>query len=334
MERPVLLDVIGLKKHYPVRRGVWQQIVGAVRAVDGVTLHVDRGETLGLVGESGCGKSTLARTVVRLTTPTSGHVVFDGSDVHRLGARELRKLRPRLQMVFQNPYASLDPRMNVGATIGEPLQECTSLTRAERRARVLELMDIVRLDRGFLGRYPHEFSGGQRQRIGIARALAPNPELVICDEPISALDVSIQAQIINLLRDVQARFGLAYLFISHDLGMVRHVCDRVAVMYLGRIVEIGPADTVFRDPQHPYTKALLASVPIRDPRLRQTRAALSGEPPSQTAPPRGCRFHTRCPLVEPRCREEEPELRAAGVDHEAACHLIQSPGLAQGAAAT
>ena len=320
-----LLEVVGLQKHYPVRRGVWQQVVGTVRAVDGVTFHVRRGETLGLVGESGCGKTTLARLIARLTTPTAGQVVFDGSDVHRLNARNLRKLRPKLQMVFQDPYSSLNPRMNVRATLGEPLREHTRLTRAERQARLLELMSIVRLDPAFLQRYPHEFSGGQRQRIGIARALALHPELIICDEPISALDSSIQGQIVNLLRDVQTQFGLAYLFISHDLRMIRHVCDRVAVMYLGKIAEIGTADRVFHDPQHPYTKALLASLPRPDPKRRRERAVLSGDIPSPTTPPDGCRFHPRCPLVEPKCREQEPDLRdvrEGGIDHAAACHLV------------
>ncbi len=315
-----LLQVVGLEKHYPIQRGIWQRRVGTVRAVDGVSFELEQGETLGLVGESGCGKTTLARTIVRLTTPTAGHVLFDGMDVHGLEGQPLRKLRSKMQMIFQDPYSSLDPRMKIGASIGEPLAEHTSSSRTERQERIRELMEIVGLDPSFSDRYPHEFSGGQRQRVGIARALALNPNLIVCDEPISALDVSIQAQIVNLLRDIQKRFGLSYLFISHDLGMVRHLCDRVAVMYLGKIAEIGSGQDLFGKPQHPYTKALLASRPR--PNQERARQVLGGEIPSPAAPPEGCAFHTRCPDVEPQCRSEAPELRAVGENHQAACHLV------------
>ncbi len=268
---PTLLEVVELKKHFPVRRGVWQRAVGTVYAVDDVSFQITRGETLGLVGESGCGKTTIARTVVRLSSPTAGRILFEGRDLEGLSTRELRKVRPKMQMIFQDPYSSLNPRMNVGRLIGEPLLEHTNANKIERREKISELMNIVGLDPGFMRRYPHEFSGGQRQRIGIARALALNPDLVICDEPISALDVSIQGQIVNLLEDVQDEFGLTYLFISHDLGMIRHMCDRVAVMYLGKIAEIGSGDDIYLRAQHPYTKALLSSVPRPNPKSRRER---------------------------------------------------------------
>ncbi len=317
-----VLEVVELKKHFPVRRGIWQRAAGTVRAVDDVSFQVPRGKTLGLVGESGCGKTTIARTVVRLSRPTAGQILFEGRDLESLSAGELRKVRPKMQMVFQDPYSSLNPRMNVGRVIGEPLLEHTSASKAERKDRISELMNIVGLDPGFMSRYPHEFSGGQRQRIGIARALALNPDLIICDEPISALDVSIQGQIVNLLEDVQDQFGLTYLFISHDLGMIRHMCDRVAVMYLGRIAEIGTGEDIYRRPQHPYTKALLSSVPQPNPKSRRERIVLSGEIPSPTDPPAGCRFNTRCPVVEPRCKEQPPDLREVGQNHKVACHLV------------
>jgi oligopeptide transport system ATP-binding protein len=319
-----VLDVVGLKKHFPVRRGIWQRSVGTVRAVDDVSFQVVRGGTLGLVGESGCGKTTIARTIVRLTKPTSGHIAFEGRNLESLTTKELRGIRPRMQMIFQDPHSSLNPRMNVGRLIGEPLLEHTALTKSERLSRIAELMSIVGLDPAFADRYPHEFSGGQQQRIGIARALALNPGLVICDEPISALDVSIQAQIVNLLEDVQDKFELTYLFISHDLGMIRHMCNRVAVMYLGRIAEMGPAEDIYRHPQHPYTKALLSSVPQPNPKSRREheRIVLSGEIPSPTEPPSGCAFNTRCPIAEPRCKEHRPELREVSPNHQAACNLI------------
>ena len=258
-----LLEVTDLKKHFPVRRGTMQRRAGSVRAVDGVSFRLHRGETLGLVGESGCGKTTVARTILRLTPPTAGRIVFDGVDLTRATATEVRALRPRMQMIFQDSYSSLNPRLSVGRSIAEPLLQHTTLRRAERMERVAELMSIVGLDPGLAARMPHEFSGGQRQRVGIARALALRPDLIVCDEPISSLDISIQAQIVNLLSDVQERFGLTYLFISHDLRMVRHLCDRVAVMYQGKIVETAPVEALFRDPGHPYTRTLLSSVPRR-----------------------------------------------------------------------
>jgi oligopeptide transport system ATP-binding protein len=319
-----ILDIVELKKYFPVQRGLWQRRVGTVRAVDDVSFGVARGETLGLVGESGCGKTTIARTVVGLAKPTAGRIIFAGMNLADLAAREMRRMRPKMQMIFQDPYSSLNPRMSVARLIGEPLLEHTASSRAERKERIAELMNIVGLDPGFVRRYPHEFSGGQRQRIGIARALALKPELVICDEPISALDVSIQAQIVNLLEDVQEQFGLSYLFISHDLGMIRHMCDRVAVMYLGRIAEIGPGESIYRSPQHPYTQALLSSVPSpgRMGRTPKERTVLSGDIPSPAAPPPGCRFNTRCPRVESKCRENQPELRKVETKHRVACHLV------------
>jgi oligopeptide/dipeptide ABC transporter ATP-binding protein len=312
-----LLRVDELTKHFPVRRGVWQSVTGSVRAVDGVSFHVSHGETLGLVGESGCGKTTVARTIVRLTKPSSGRVLFQGIDVQQLSAWELRKIRPKMQMIFQDPYSSLDPRMTVGASIAEPLVEHHSANRRERTDLVRRLMELVGVDRNLMHRYPHEFSGGQRQRIGIARALALEPDLIVCDEPLSALDVSIQGQIVNLLKDVQTKVGVAYLFISHDLGMVRHLCDRVAVMYLGKIVESGYVEEVFQRPRHPYTQALLSAADA------SRGTVLSGEIPSATDPPPGCSFHTRCPLAERRCREDPPpSLEEVGESHEASCHLV------------
>ena len=263
MSPELLLEVFDLKKHFPVHRGVMQRRAGAVRAVDGVSFRLHRGETLGLVGESGCGKTTVARTILRLTPPTSGRIVFDGVDLTAAPASEVRALRPRMQMIFQDSFSSLNPRLSVGRSIAEPLLEHTTMSRAERKERVGELMRVVGLDPALATRMPHEFSGGQRQRIGIARALALNPDLIVCDEPISSLDISIQAQIVNLLADIQEQFGLTYLFISHDLRMVRHLCDRVAVMQLGKIVETAPTRTLFRDPKHPYTQGLLSSVPRR-----------------------------------------------------------------------
>ena len=316
--------MVGLKKHFPVHRGLWQRQLGSVRAVDGVSFGLERGETLGLVGESGCGKTTVARTVLRLTKPTAGHVVFDGVDLDDASARELRALRPRMQMIFQDSYGSLDPRMSVGRSIGEPLIEHTELSRSQRKHRVGELMGLVGLDPSLADRSPHEFSGGQRQRVGIARALALEPDLIVCDEPISALDVSIQAQIVNLLKRVQEQFGLTYLFISHDLGMVKHLCDRVAVMYLGKIVESASAKALFQEPKHPYTRALFSSVPRMRGQAHEAgeRIVLSGEMPSPAEPPSGCRFHTRCPYVEARCRREEPALRTIDAGRRVACHLV------------
>ena len=319
-----LLDIVNLKKHYPVKRGFWQRTVGTIKAVDGISLQLNRGETVGLVGESGCGKTTVAKTIVQLSKPTDGHIVFNGLELNNLSTKEMNKIRPQLQMIFQDPYASLNPRMNIGRIIDEPMTEHTLMSRAERKSRVNELMSIVGLDTDLISRYPHELSGGQRQRIGIARAIVLNPDLLICDEPVSALDVSIQAQIVNLLEDIQEKFGLTYLFISHDLGMIKHLCTRVAVMYLGQIVEVGTKEDLYKHPQHPYTKALIASAPQLHFRARHSRerVVLSGEIPSPEEPPTGCRFHTRCPYVEPRCLEQQPELRELSKGHYASCHLI------------
>jgi oligopeptide transport system ATP-binding protein len=316
-----LLEAAGLAKHYPVRRGlVLSRRLGVVRAVDGVSFALNRGETLALVGESGCGKSTTARLVLRLVEPTAGSVRFDGQDITRLAGAALRRLRRRMQIVFQDPFASLNPRMTVGAILAEPLVVHRIGTRRARAHRVQELLDLVGLAPYHAQRYPHEFSGGQRQRIGIARALAVEPELVVCDEPVSALDVSIQAQVINLLKDLQARLGLAYLFIAHDLAVVRHMADRVAVMYLGQIVETARTDALFVDPRHPYTRALLAAIPRPDPRRARTREVARGDVPSPMNPPAGCRFHTRCPFAVERCGAEAPSLAPWREGHLAACH--------------
>ena len=323
MSRP-LVEVRDLAMHFPIHSGLLRRRTGAVKAVDGVSFDVTEGETLGLVGESGCGKSTTGRAILRLYDITRGSIRIDGVEIATAGQTELRRMRPMMQMVFQDPQASLDPRMTVEAIIREPLDEHTSLSRAEKRDRVHELMDAVGLSRRFAGRYPHAFSGGQRQRIGIARALALNPKFVVCDEPIAALDVSIQAQVVNLLEDLQERFGLTYLFISHDLSMVRHIATRVAVMYLGRIVEIGPREAIFAEPLHPYTQALLSAVPEPDP--GQTGAAgrivLKGDVPSPANPPAGCTFSTRCPRVMEVCRRLDPAPRAVAPGREVACHLF------------
>ncbi len=318
----LLLDVQDLKVHFPIYSGLLRGRSGEVKAVDGVSFDIRRGETLGLVGESGCGKSTTGRAILRIVEPTGGRVMFGGTDVASLSQGQLRRLRPRMQMIFQDPQASLNPRMTVGSIIAEPLEEHLSNSSAEREARVKELMDAVGLNPTFINRYPHEFSGGQRQRIGIARALALNPDLIVCDEPIAALDVSIQAQVMNLLAQLQERFGLTYLFISHDLSMVRHFADRIAVMYLGRIVELADVETLFADPQHPYTKALLSAVPVPDPRVEATRKRiiLTGDVPSPANPPKGCNFSTRCPEAREKCFEIEPEWRRLGASRQVACH--------------
>jgi oligopeptide transport system ATP-binding protein len=310
-----LLELTNLTKHF-----------GPVRAVEDITLAVEAGETLGLVGESGCGKSTLGRTVLRLYEPTSGKIVFDGKDLTALSQRALRPLRRHMQMIFQDPYASLNPRMSVGAAIGEPLEiHELGATKADRAARVAELLTKVGLRGDAAKRYPHEFSGGQRQRIGIARALACKPTFIVCDEPISALDVSIQAQIVNLLEDLQTAESLTYLFISHDLKIVQHICDRVAVMYLGRIVELAEAKTLYRTPKHPYTQALLSAVPRIDPKARKDRIILQGDVPSPLAPPPGCPFHPRCPVKDKpeACFTELPKLRVLGNGAQAACHVAE-----------
>ncbi len=326
-----MLQVTDLKVHFPIRRGiVISRHVGDVRAVDGVTLAIRRGETLGLVGESGCGKSTIGRAILRLYRPTAGRVVFDGQDITTLGGGALRSVRRRMQMIFQDPYASLNPRMTVGGIVGEPLDIHGVGTRSERRARVEELFEIVGLDPAYAERYPHEFSGGQRQRIGVARAIALNPDLIVADEPVSALDVSIQAQIVNLLERLQGQFGLTYLFIAHDLSVVRHVSDRIAVMYLGRIVELGPSLVVNHQPIHPYTVALISAVPVPDPAIEMTRRRiiLVGDVPNPAAPPPGCHFHTRCWLRErlgnpERCVTEEPVIRELATGHAVACHFAE-----------
>ena len=320
-----LLAVENLTKHFPVMQGVFRRQVGTVRAVDGLDFEIRERETLGLVGESGCGKSTAGRVILRLHDATAGRIVFRGTDITSVDGESLRRLRPRMQMIFQDPQDSLNPRMTVGSIIGEPLVEHGTVRGRALQERVEELLDAVGLDPGFTNRYPHEFSGGQRQRIGVARALALNPEFIVCDEPIAALDVSIQAQVVNLLEDLQERLGLTYLFISHDLGMIRHIADRVAVMYLGKIVELASSDVLYREPLHPYTRALLSAVPIHDPELeaRRERVILSGDVPSPADPPAGCRFSTRCPMAVPECSAREPQWRELRPGHRVACHFAE-----------
>ena len=321
-----LIEVENLSVHFPIRRGLLKRQVGAVRAVDGVSFSVKRGETLGLVGESGCGKSTTGLAMLRLLEATSGAIRFDGVDLSTFAGESLRKARRDMQMVFQDPYSSLNPRMTVGSIIIEPLNVHGVGVPAERRARVQELMQLVGLNPAFINRYPHEFSGGQRQRVGLARALATNPALIVADEPISALDVSIQAQVVNLMADLRQRLGLTYVMVSHDLSMVRYISDRVAVMYLGRIVEIGSRDAVFDTPRHPYTQALLSAIPTPDPKRerQRQRIVLQGDVPNPANPPSGCRFHPRCTRVSALCREADPVLQLlnaqAGVAHQVACH--------------
>ena len=318
-----LLAVRDLVKHFPIRGGLLQRRVGAVRAVDGVSFEIRSGETLGLVGESGCGKSTTARSILRLIEPTSGEVHFDGVDVLRANGPGLRALRREMQIIFQDPYSSLNPRMTVGNIVAEPLIVHKIGTRDERRERVRELLATVGLSPEHYNRYPHEFSGGQRQRIGIARALALRPKLVICDEPVSALDVSIQAQILNLLSELQDDLKLTYLFVAHDLAVVRHISDRVAVMYLGHIVEVADSEVLYRSPRHPYTEALLASIPLPDPVAERARPriVLGGEVPNPARPPSGCPFHPRCPKAQAVCSQEMPPLVASVADHSVACHF-------------
>jgi oligopeptide/dipeptide ABC transporter ATP-binding protein len=321
MSMPVLA-VEGLTKHFPVERGILRRAVAWVRAVDGVDFDIAPGETLCLVGESGCGKSTVARLVLRLTEPTSGAIRLRGTDITTLSEAAMAPYRRRVQMVFQDPYASLNPRLRVGQIVGEPLENFEALGTAERAERVGAILAKVGLRPEAAGRYPFEFSGGQRQRIGIARALALRPELIVADEPVSALDVSVQAQVLNLLMDLQEEFGLAFLFVSHDLAVVEHIGHRIAVMYLGHIVEIGPKDEVLSDPQHPYTQALIAAAPVPDPRARRERFVIEGDVPSPLNPPPGCRFHTRCPVAVARCREEQPALREIARGRRTACHLV------------
>ncbi|MCH8949499.1 MAG: dipeptide ABC transporter ATP-binding protein [Chloroflexi bacterium] len=321
----VLLHVRDLKVHFPVTAGlIFQRKVADVKAVDGVTFYIRKGETLGLVGESGCGKSTTGRAILQLYRPTSGSVLFGETELTQLKGGDLRRMRRKMQMIFQDPYASLNPRMSAGAIIGEPLAIHNLAKGEQRRERVAELMRIVGLNPFYANRFPHEFSGGQRQRIGVARALAVEPDFIVADEPVSALDVSIQAQIINLLEDLQEQFGLTYLFIAHDLSVVRHISDRIAVMYLGKLMELTGRDELYEQPLHPYTKALLSAVPIPDPVLeeKRERIILSGDVPSPMAPPPGCVFNTRCPIAGEECRREIPEWREVSRDHWIACHKV------------
>ncbi len=318
-----LVSVRDLKMHFPIHAGLLRRRVGEVKAVDGVSFDVMEGETLGLVGESGCGKSTCGRAVLRLYDITAGEISIDGVEIGQMDQSRLRSKRPTMQMVFQDPQASLNPRMPVRDIIQEPLDEHTNLSLSEKREKVLELMDAVGLNRKFATRFPHAFSGGQRQRIGIARALALNPKFIVCDEPIAALDVSIQAQVVNLLEDLQEKLGLTYLFISHDLSMVRHIATRVAVMYLGRIVELAPREALYAEPLHPYTKALLSAVPEPNPALAQKqRVVLTGDVPSPSNPPKGCNFCTRCPVVQDICRTDDPETREVQPGRFVACHFV------------
>jgi oligopeptide transport system ATP-binding protein len=321
----VLLEVKNLKKYFPITQGILvQRKVADVKAVDGISLYVNEGETLGLVGESGCGKSTTGRTILQLYRPTEGEVLFRGKDLAKLKGEELRKMRADMQMIFQDPYASLNPRMTVGDIIAEPLEVHGIAKGKEKQERVKELLAVVGLNPSFVNRYPHEFSGGQRQRIGIARAIAVQPDFIVCDEPVSALDVSIQAQVINLLEELQEKFHLTYLFIAHDLSVVRHISDRVAVMYLGKIVEMTDRNTLYENPLHPYTRALLSAVPIPDPVIeeKRERIILVGDVPSPVNPPSGCRFHTRCPLAIPICKQVAPEWRDLGSGHFVECHVV------------
>ena len=320
-----ILKVEDLKMHFPIYRGVFQRQVGAVHAVDGISFNVFRGETLGLVGESGCGKSTTGRAVLQLYKPTAGNVHFEDVDLIKLRGEELRQMRRKMQMIFQDPYASLNPRMTVEQIVGEPLIVHSAATGKEIHDRVEHLLETVGLNPAFATRYPHEFSGGQRQRIGVARALALQPSFIICDEPISALDVSIQAQVVNLLEELQEQFNLTYLFIAHDLSMVRHISRRVAVMYLGVIVELTTRDELYLNPLHPYTQALLSAIPVPDPvaDAQRKRTILEGDVPSPVNPPSGCRFRTRCPIAEAQCAESRPDFREINPGHFVACHLVK-----------
>jgi oligopeptide transport system ATP-binding protein len=321
----VLVHIDDLVMHFPIYRGVIRRQVGAVHAVDGVSFDIKRGETLGLVGESGCGKSTTGRTILQLYRPTSGQVIFDGVNLVDTKGEELRKMRRKMQMIFQDPYASLNPRMTVADIVGEPLMVHNVANAVEIKERVDHLLELVKLNPSFADRYPHEFSGGQRQRIGVARALALQPSFIICDEPISALDVSIQAQVVNLLEELQEQFNLTYLFIAHDLSMVRHISDRVAVMYLGIFAEMADRDEIYMHPLHPYTQALLSEVPFPDPvaEAKRQRVILEGDVPSPVNPPSGCRFRTRCPIAEPICAEERPAFREIKPGHFSACHFSE-----------
>ena len=327
MNAPVVfVNVSELKKYFPIKQGIlFERTINSVKAVDGISFDIYKGETLGLVGESGCGKTTAGRTILQLYRPTSGKVFLDGNELSAMGGNQLRKMRQRMQMIFQDPFASLNPRQTISRIISEPMRVHKLRPRADQMSRVEELLELVQLNPGYVNRYPHEFSGGQRQRIGIARALASDPEFIVCDEPISALDVSIQAQIVNLLEELQDRLNLTYLFIAHDLSMVRHICDRVAVMYLGIMVELASRSDLYSSALHPYSQALLSAVPFPDPKKTRARRRmiLKGDPPSPVNPPSGCRFHPRCPIADAQCAEVRPEWREITPNHWVACHKPQ-----------
>ncbi|OCL27557.1 peptide ABC transporter substrate-binding protein [Orenia metallireducens] len=316
-----ILEVKNLKKHFPIKGGIFGKVVNSVKAVDGLNFEVKRGETLGLVGESGCGKSTTGRLLLRLLEATEGEVIFEGQNILDLDKKEMRDLRREMQMIFQDPYASLNPRMTVGEIIAEPMKIHGIGTPKDREKKVKDLLDRVGLQPNYAKRYPHEFSGGQRQRVGIARALAVDPKIIVCDEPVSALDVSVQAQVVNLMQDLQEELGLTYIFIAHDLSVVRHISDRVAVMYLGRMVELADKDELYNNPKHPYTKALLSAIPIPDPEKTREKIILEGDVPSPINPPSGCSFHTRCPFAKDRCKTEVPKFEEKVDGHFTACHL-------------
>jgi peptide/nickel transport system ATP-binding protein len=316
-----LLEIRNLKKHYPIKKGLFSKQVGAVKAVDGINLTVQQGETLAIVGESGCGKSTTGRAILRLIEPTDGEILFNGTDIRKLNTEQLRKFRTDMQMVFQDPFASLDPRWTVQQVLEEPLITHEKLSKTQLKERVEELLEVVGLAPYHAHRYPHEFSGGQRQRIGIARALALHPKFIVCDEPVSALDVSIQAQVLNLMKDLQKQYDLTYMFISHDLSVVKFISDRVGVMYLGKLVELAPTQEVFREPLHPYTKALMSAVPVADPEAERDRIVLKGDVPSPENPPSGCAFHNRCPAAMEICSKVQPIFAEAAPGRQVACHL-------------
>ena len=319
-ESTPLLEVKDVKKYFPIKKGLLNRVVGQVKAVDGVSFTINKGETFGLVGESGCGKSTMARVILRLQRATAGDIIFDNRNITRMSAKELRPLRQDMQIIFQDPFGSLNPRFLVRDIIGEPLQVHTQMSKKEIDARVVELMEMVGLDPSRRNRYPHEFSGGQRQRIGMARAIALNPRFIVADEAVSALDVSVQSQVLNLLMKLQKELGLTYLFIAHGLNVVRHISDRVGVMYLGKMVEVAPTEEIFERPLHPYTEALLSSIPVPDPRAKRERIVLQGDVPSPANPPSGCRFHPRCPFATERCKQETPSLLQVSPNRQVACH--------------